>query len=144
MTEEQDKMRNVMSPGEYPFQVAAIALKPTKDGKNQMLEVDLIVWDINNREKKVRDWIVFMEEMSWKFRHFAATCGLLDKYEDGTIEDRDFVGKKGVVKLTQKDYIDRDGEKMFANAVKDYVKPGQAKVQQNDPGFVDDDIPNFG
>jgi hypothetical protein len=145
LTEEQDQMRNVLDKGEYPFRVLSIAQKPTKKGDNQMLEVELMVMDMEGREVKVRDWIILtMEEMSWKFRHFAATCGLLDRYDADLIEARDFLDKHGVVKLSIAEY-EQEGEKRKVNRVADYVKPGMAKPvpQKNDNSFLDDDVPNF-
>jgi len=141
ITEEEDQMRNVLIAGEYPFCVAAIERTRTKENTADMLVVDMLVMDADGREVKVRDWIVFMDQMAWKFRHFAATCGLLEKYENNTIEASDFINQNGVVKLTVGEYVDKDGEVVKNNRVKDYIKPGFAKVktaQDLDPSFNDD------
>jgi uncharacterized protein DUF669 len=145
MSEEDDLNRNILEKGEYPFHVETIELKSTKSKLNLMLELKLSVMGNDGKVVKVKDWVVIdMEEMAWKFRHFAYTCGLADKYEAKTLEARDFLGKHGVVKLSIRDY-EQDGEQRKANAVADYIKPGEAKgnPQPANSGsdFVDDDIP---
>lgn len=147
LTEQEDQMRNVLPKGEYPFHIKTIEQKPTKSKANTMLEVELSVLDNNGRSVTVKDWVVIdMEQMAWKFRHLAATCGLMDSYEADTLETYHFLGKHGVVKLSIREY-EQDGEIRKANAVVDYVKPGQAKgnmdSQKNDNDFIDDDIPNL-
>jgi hypothetical protein len=74
--------------------------------------------------------------MAWKFRHFAYTCDLGEKYESKTLEAKDFLGKIGVVKLGQKEY-EKDGEIKTVNNVLDYIKPS-ASVQKNSATFNDD------
>lgn len=149
ITEEQDQMRNVLDKGEYPFHIKSVAEKPTKKGTNKMLEVELGILDLNGREMTVKDWIILdMDDMAWKLRHFAATLGLLDRYEDDLLEIRDLLGKNGVARLSIAEY-ERDGEIRKINRVTDYVKPGQtkgnptkttAKKQGNEPFFDDADI----
>ncbi|MBX4189693.1 hypothetical protein KW791_00125 [Candidatus Parcubacteria bacterium] len=142
ITEEEDQVRNVLEKGQYPFSVKSVMEKPTSKKDNHMLEVEIRVMGNDGREYNVKDWIVTtMEEMAWKFRHFAATCGLLDRYEAEVLEARDFLGKNGVVKLTISEY-EKDGEMRKVNRVADYVKP-LAKEKKNDNSFVDDDIPSF-
>ena len=99
LSEEEDQMRNLIPAGEYQFSVAKIESTRTKNGKYEMLAVNLDVIDIHGAVRKLKDWIVFMDEMAWKLRHFAATCGLLDRYDEGLLEASDFLGKKGVVRI---------------------------------------------
>ncbi len=142
MTEEQDQMRNLLPKGEYPFCVKAITEKKTKNGAHDMLEVELGVLSDEGREITLKDWIVLMDEMGWKLRHFAATCGILDRYDDEILEARDFLGKNGVVKIVIGDY-EKDGEVRKTNRVGDYVKPLQGNPAQKPVTLdgVDGDIP---
>lgn len=148
LTEQEDQMRNVLEKGEYPFHVKSIMEKPTKKGTNKMLEVELSILDINGKECTIKDWIMLdMDEMLWKLRHFSATLGLLDKYEDGTLDARDFLNKNGVVRLSIADY-EKDGELRKINRVSDYLQPGKSKGNtakegantSNSETFFDDDI----
>lgn len=141
LTDEEDKMRNVLAKGEYPFSIISVEFKRTKDGLNQMLALELIVLDINGREKKIKDWVVFMDDMMWKFKHLCETCGLMDKYANDLVQAKDFLGKNGVVKLSVADY-EKDGDTMKVNKVVDYIKPNKLKAvaQNNSNDFVDDEI----
>lgn len=142
---EQDAMRNVLDKGEYAFQVKSIAEKPTKSGNNHQLEVEISIV-ANGRENTLRDWVLTdHEEMGWKLRHFAATCGLIQRYDNKTLEARDFLGKNGICKLAVKEY-EKDGEKMKGNSVVDYIKPREkfeSLPLKTNGNFMDDQIPNF-
>lgn len=147
LTAEDDKMRNILEKGEYPFSIKSIKQGITKSGMYNMLTVELNIFDANGKAHPLKDWILLdMEDMSWKFRHFAATCGLLAEYEAKNLDTTDFLGKNGVVKLTVEEFTDSDGDVKLSNKVKDYVKPGEAKGstspdKMND--FLDDDVPNM-
>jgi len=82
MTREEDETRNVLPKGNYPFTVKSVELQKTKSGAYDMLVVELLI----NKGLIIKDWVVFMDEMKWKLRHFAATCGLIDKYEAQTLQ----------------------------------------------------------
>lgn len=140
VSEEEDQRRGLIDKGEYTFQVAAIEQKRTSNGKYDMLAVDLIVWDITNRERKLKDWIVFAEEMDWKFRHFCKSLGLLQQYEEGSIEVQHFPGKKGKVKVGQKDGQTKDGDTRLVNFVMDYLNDS-GNTASNSDTFKDDEIP---
>lgn len=132
---ESDLIRlSVLQPGEYCFYVTGIAEEKSKGGKDKngndkkiydMLVVDLLIVNENGRERKLKDWILLVEDedtMGFKLRHFASTCGLIVKYENNTLEAKDFVGKQGTAKVGVQDYIDQHGEKKKRNIVIDYVK----------------------
>lgn len=134
ITEEQAKMRNVFEKGEYPFSVKSIQQKLCKNNINNMLVVELNVMNNEGREIKITDWVLLdMENMEWKFRHFAATCGLLEKYENDELEINDFLGQHGVAKISIQEY-QKDNEKLVTNRIMDYIKP-------ENKDFLDDDIP---
>jgi len=141
MTEEQDKMRNVFEKGEYPFTVKAITEKPCKNQVNTMLVVELEVMNHEGRVKRIPDWIVLdMEDMQWKFRHFADSCGLIDLYDAENLQAKDFLGKNGVAKITIDEY-EKDGEIFKNNKVADYIKSGKVKSHNDKDAFIDDPLP---
>ncbi len=128
MSEDQDRNRNALPKGDYPFIIKAVEDKPTKSGRYNMLVLDLEIHLDNGRTKKQKDWVVYdMEEMAWKLRHLAATTGLLAEYESEVLAPEDLLEKHGVVRLTTQEFTDSDGEITTSNAVKDYVKPGEAR-----------------
>lgn len=136
MTELEDQMRFLFDKGEYPFSVTKIERKPTQKGDCEMLAIELTVMNDQGRELKVKDWIRFDEDWAWKFRHFAYTCGLGDKYEDDTIDTDDFKNKNGVVKLGHREN-EYNGEIRMQNNVVDYIKPGAEKAKKPVNDFVD-------
>src|SRR5258708_7923579 len=102
ITDEEDKMRNLFEKGEYPFTIKTCTAKRCKNGINQMFVIEASYTNHEGRSNLITDWVILdMEGMEWKLRHLAATCGLLDKYEADTLEDVDFVNKRGTGKLTK-------------------------------------------
>lgn len=138
ITEEEDQMRGVLEKGEYPFQVIEIEETLTKKGDHSMLVVEILVTH-GERKLKIRDWIVLMTEMAWKLRHFAYALGLGEKYENNTLDVKDFLGKKGIVKLGTREY-EQDGEKRISNSVVDYIKAKDNAPAPLKSDFIDDDI----
>lgn len=146
-TEEDLSRLNVLDPGEYPFVVTSVDEGATKGGTDldgnpkkthSMLIVNLKVASPIHGDRLVKDWVVLFDQenpMAFKFRHFAHSCGLIKKYEDKMLEAKDFLNKKGIVKIGMKDWTNQYGEKKKQNSVLDYVKSAQ---QNND--FISDDI----
>ncbi len=143
ISESEDSMRNVLDKGEYPFLIKSVEETRTKSGIYDMLVIEISVMDSTGREHTIKDWVVFMDEMAWKFRHLCSTCGLIDRYESDSIEAKDLEGKHGVVRLSIADY-EKEGETRKVNRVADYVKAGAINAApKNDASasFHDDQIP---
>ena len=154
LTEEDVTRLRCLPAGEYDFYVAEVLQQKSKGGYDKngnikkiydMLAVTLKIILPSGGERQVKDWVLIVPDedpMGFKLRHFAATCGLLDKYESGTLDEDDFSGKHGIVKLAMQDFTDKQtGEVKKVNAVIDYVKPKfkLAPIDQGKP--FDDDIP---
>lgn len=145
-SQQEDETRNIIEKGEYQFIVKDIKRTLTKKGNYEMLVVDLELLDNLGRVRKLKDWIVLMDEMGWKLRHFAASCGLLEQYESQTLDTQHFLNREGVVKISVGDQKDEHGQLtgLKQNSVADYIKPENVKVAQqktNDDSFIEDDIP---
>jgi hypothetical protein len=141
ITEEQDQMRNLIDAGEYIAHIDNATEKKTKNGKYDMIELELEVHDMSGRPRKLRDWIVFMDEMSWKLRHAAKSAGLIEKYDNDTLIDKDFIGTRVVIKVGIK-----DGDKGKMNNVIDYLPSDNvANAPKKSEGlgseFFDDALP---
>lgn len=156
MTEEDFSRLSVLEAGEYQFYVGTVEEKQSKGGHDKhgqpkqiydMLEVNLHVIGLSGAERKVKDWVLVVaneDAMGFKLRHFADTCGLIDRYDAGILEARDFLGKHGIVKISIRDYTDKYGEKKKQNSVVDYLKPLHAKDAAKAPAdgeFFNDEIP---
>lgn len=155
---EEDLSRlSILIAGEYDFYVSEIISKKSKGGLDKdgnqkkiydMLEVTLKIINSSGSERQLKDWIMIVQDeepMGFKLRHFAATCGLIHKYDDGTLDTRDFFNKHGKVKIGVRDYTDQYGERKKQNSVIDYIKPvktNDASMPQSDE-FFNDDVPNF-
>lgn len=143
---EEDKTRGLIPDGQYAAIVDTLTLKMTKSGRidkkgnpiepQQMLEVDLIVIDMANRERKLKDWILLQGDMSWKMRHICIAAGLEDHYDNDTIELRMLTGKQVVIDLKSKDGQNQEGQTVKRNYVADYLKP----ADQTGSDFKDDEI----
>ncbi len=136
--EEADaKAAGVLPIGTYDFEITK-AKEETSAKGNDMIVLDLSVFDSEGEPRSVRDWILPL--MPKKFKHCLDACGLTDKYMSGEITADDFVGKTGKLELRQRDYTNKDGVEMKGNSVDDYVKrtPGQ-QVKEAAKSVIDED-----
>ena len=101
--------------GDYDF-VIEDAEQKTSNAGNEMIELTLrLSRNGNGQSRKLTDYLV--AQRAGKLRNCCAACGLLEKYEAGAVNDNDFHGKKGRLKLTvekKKGYPER-------NVVADYL-----------------------
>jgi hypothetical protein len=149
---------NLWPVGEYGFEIldeVTIGSKfyETKDTRSkkekEMIQLVVKVYNAEGGFKILMDYL--LEDMPAKLRHAAAACGLLDKYETGTLLANDFRGKSGNLKLViQKGKEKEDSPGDFypdRNAIKDYVTSGDVNTFAPPPGhpaaggFIDDTIP---
>ncbi len=124
-TEKEISESNMLPEGEYTFEVSSGADKISKSG-NEMIELWVRVYKPDGTFNQVADYL--LESIAYKLRHAAEACGLLDKYEAGTILGTDFIGKTGTLKLgIQKD---KTGAYPDKNTIKDYILPkeGESRV----------------
>ena len=145
-TEEEVENRNVLPDGDYKFLINDIISKKTKGGLDKegnekpirdMVEIDISIM-YNGQQRNIKDWIVFMREMDWKFRHLADTTGLISLYESRQLDCVHLKNKGGTLKLGSKDMIMQDGTSKKINYVKDYIK-GIANVEKQTS--LDNDLP---
>ena len=123
---------------EYDFDVLDAEDAISKIG-NPMIKVTVGLYIGSTVKNRVFDYL--LPAMEAKLRHFCDTTGLLSKYEAGTLEAADCVGRSGRVKIAIEP---AKGSYAAKNVVKDYIcrtaKPLAVQSQDNTP--VDDsDIP---
>jgi hypothetical protein len=123
ITDKEDKLRNLLDKGNYPFVIKTVEQQKTGSGKNNMLRLELTIATDIGREMVVRDWVMLdLENWTWKLRHLAVSVDLVDEYESGNLDSKDLVGKKGVAKITIGKF-EKEGEEVAVNRVVDYLKP---------------------
>lgn len=134
-TEREIAEEGLYPEGIYSFEIANAENKVSKSG-NDMIQLKIKVYDNDGNFRFVDDYL--LESMAYKLRHAAVVCGLGDKYESGSLDAFDFVGKTGSLKLTvQKD---KKGEYPDKNVVKDYVIP-KDESETVSKTLQDDEIP---
>ena len=133
-SEQEIQEMSLVEEGTYRFEVIEATDKTSKSG-NEMIAIKLKIWDNNGKERIVFDWLT--PAMEFKLRHFCVATGLLNKYESDELNDRDCVGKSGVLELVIKK---AEGTYPSKNAVKDYIHDEEQQIEVADKKF-NDDIP---
>ncbi len=125
MSDEEIASLGLMEDGIYDFEVTAAENKVSSKG-NDMMEIKLNVFDNEGKARPKRDWI--MPQMAKKFKHFHNACGIMDKYEAGTLEPEDVIGKTGKCMIKTEPYTNKDGLEVMSNKIDDYVKRDNLEV----------------
>lgn len=97
-TEEQQERRTFepFPAGEYDYTVDAAEDTTSKAG-NEMIKLTLHVYNADGNKRVLFDYL--LDSAAWKIKQFAASAGLLDRYDSGEIEAYEMVGKTGRLKL---------------------------------------------
>lgn len=116
-TEKEVSEEGLLPEGIYDFEIMEAVEKLSKSG-NDMIALKIAVYGPNGNARYVFDYLLEIEGMSYKIRHAADACGMLDKYESGEIEAGDFINKTGKLKLFIQKGKDGYADK---NSVRDYI-----------------------
>jgi hypothetical protein len=113
----EEELSKVLPENEYDFEIRTAEECVSKKG-NEQIKMQVALWDGDTLLSVVFDYI--SDAVPWKLRHCADACGILSRYESGTLNAHDFEGRTGKLKLT----IQQDEEKKYPpkNSVKDYIK----------------------
>lgn len=143
MTEEQIKLFSLMDAGTYDFEVLKATETSSKAG-NQMIKLDIKVWDRNGKEHYIFDYLVSTPNMMYKIKHFCEAIGMQREYLDGKFEPQQCEKRVGKAEIYVKkgDPKQEGGSYPDKNAIKDYI-PKSINQINNEPKkeFVDDDLP---
>jgi hypothetical protein len=107
---------NLLPAGEYSFTITSASEKVSSKG-NDMLVIELEVYDTNGKARKVTDYLV--EAMQFKLKHFASAVGVLRSYDAGTLAAAELGGLSGRCTIQIEP---AKGEFKAKNSVKDYIK----------------------
>lgn len=133
-TEAEIQAMNLRNPGEYDFLVVDAIEKRSSKG-NDMVELKLQMEDSEGRQFTLFDYLVSIDSMAYKLRHFAETTGLIAEYEKGDMAAEYMQGRTGKCKVgTQPAKAPYPAK----NIVTDYVGTGATEPVKQ---LVDDEIP---
>jgi hypothetical protein len=130
--------------GTYEYEVIEAEEKESNAG-NEMTALTISIFNSEGGKRKVFDYLVATDGAAWKIRHFAASCGLLDEYEKGTLMANEMIGRTGKCIIGTQKAKDTYPAK---NVVRDYVKVvGAASSRSSAPRAktsvddIDDEVP---
>lgn len=116
-TEQELADMRLWKKGIYDFEIADAFEKESKTKGNPMIELKVKIIGADGATRVIADYL--LEQRGEKLRHAAEACGLLDKYNSGSLTNVDFQHKRGKLKLgIEKDKTHTWPDK---NVVLDYV-----------------------
>jgi hypothetical protein len=137
----EDEVKRAFAPipkGTYDFEVLEASDEVSAKG-NDMIKVNIAIWQGDKVLCRVFDYL--LPSMEAKLRHACDACGLLDRYQSGSLQAVDFIGRAGKVRIKIKKETDQYPAK---NEVEDYVcRPAKSLGSQTKdaPPLTDDDCP---
>jgi len=117
LVKENDERNTLWPKGQYDFQVENYEDAVSKTG-NDMIHLHLKVFHPEGGSQTIHDYL--MPQMMHKLRHACEAIGILDRFEEGTLEARDFDGGVGKVMLKIDKAKPNSGYR-DKNSVDDYV-----------------------
>jgi len=115
-TEQELADRKLLPKGDYVFEILD-AWERTSEAGNPMIEVKVRVSRNGSGLTRVLSDYLHAKRPE-KLRHCCAACGLMVQYESGSLNDEDFKGKRGRLRLV----VER-GRNGYAsrNVIEDYL-----------------------
>jgi hypothetical protein len=113
-SEQEIADSRLLPKGEYDFEILDAEEKISAAG-NDTIQLMVRVSNGNGLTRTLTDYLV--AQRAGKLRNCCAACGLLEQYDRGAVNDNDFPGKRGRLKLMvekKKGYPDR-------NTIADYL-----------------------
>jgi hypothetical protein len=120
-TEQEIIDSKLWKKGDYDFAVEDGSDEMSSKGR-PMISLKLRLSDGKGKSRVLTDYL--LAETEKKLRHAASACGLLDRYETGSIKGPEFRGKRGRLKLIVEKAKNGYPAK---NAVADYICAETAK-----------------
>ena len=96
-TERELAEMKLWKKGVYDFEIIDACEKASKTSGNQMIELKVKIVGADGAARVITDYL--LEKRGEKLRHAAEACGLLDKYQSGSLSNSDFQHKRGKLKL---------------------------------------------
>jgi len=114
----------LMAKGVYDFEIVDALETLSKSSSKPMIELKVKVIRPDGTARFLTDYL--LEQRAEKLRNAALACGVLDRYEKGSLTSDDFRQKRGKLKLG----VERDRTRTYPdkNVVVDYLPPAGAAV----------------
>lgn len=125
---------SLLPEGVYDFEVISAVEKLSKTG-NEMVEIKVRVE--TERSYIITDFLVAIDSMAYKIKHFAESVGLLEEYKAGHMPAEQMVGSVGKAKVAIQA---AKGEYKAKNVIRDYI-PAKNGAVTRAPADLDDEIP---
>src|ERR1700733_67692 len=93
-TDEEIAKAGLLEKGHYDFCVLH-ALEKKSEASNNMIELQLQIFDTNSKERIVKDWLVDTDTMHYKIKHFCEATNQLDIYTNDLLNAKACLGKNG-------------------------------------------------
>jgi hypothetical protein len=108
--------------GVYPFEVLKATEGKSKSSGADMITLKLRVFVGAEDTYLIDDYL--LDSVAYKLFHFCSYTGLAQKYESGTLADKDCEGKTGYLKMGIQKGKKKDDGGVWPdrNTVKDYVR----------------------
>ncbi len=115
-SEQEISDRKLLPKGDYDFEILDAWEKASEAG-NPMIELKVRVSKNGNGLTRVlADYL--LPKRPEKLRHCCAACDLIGEYESGSLNDEDFRGKRGRLKLA----VEKGRNGYFPrNVIEDYI-----------------------
>jgi hypothetical protein len=123
-TEKELAESRLMAKGVYDFEIVDALERTSKSSGKPMIELKVKVTRPDGTARFITDYL--LEQRAEKLRHAAAACGVLDRYEEGSLSNSDFHQKRGKLKLG----VEKDKTRTYPdkNVVIDYLPPAGSAV----------------
>lgn len=93
-----------------------------KDGTPQV-EVEMIATDGKGHSNYVRTKLFLCSSCEWRLSQFFRSLGMKKHGEQLRMDWDGAIGKSGMCRLSQRSYINKDGEEKFSNDVEAFLEP---------------------
>lgn len=138
--EDLDKMNPSFEYGNNDFQIKEAVNAVSKKG-NDMIVLDLKLWDKNGSSRMAKCWLVFTDKMMWKIKNFCAAIEKPEWYEKGNIPEDELTDMSGSCFTSSEEYENKEGKKRLRANVEDFIPYSKDDKKENKKDeFFDDDI----
>lgn len=116
--------------GDYDLVLVSVADKKSQAG-NQMA---ILEFQVDGKTRKVKDQIVMIEQVQWKWEQLAAAYGqFADAGQPLEVDTDDFIGKTCRAHLKIEPYRDKDGNEKQTNRIDYYIAKEDGENKDSAP-----------
>ena len=139
----------LLSDGDYQGVIKKATCKTSYSGNN-MLELEVDIYDENGKVHPIKDFLVFTKSMLWKVIHCTQSSGTFEQYEQKKLtpellENKNIIASIRIQKGSEIPIERLNGKPEGSkypdkNVVLDYIKKEGFEVKQKEEDIFDDDL----